>query len=91
MTGRFAQAFEHNQFWEGPFSVQPDPWEIPTVGTKLHIERPPLATEIGERVGTVSEITFEGRRPLCVVMTEEVWLMVDRIISEEIVSTQYDF
>lgn len=38
-------------------------------------------------IGTVSEITFIGRKPLCKITANENWLLVDEILEEKVISS----
>ena len=87
ISGVWASAFEFNEFREGAFADQSDPWHVADVSTRLDLDRPAHKNAAGENIGTVSQISFIGRRPLCVVTPEESWLIVDRVLSEEVIAT----
>lgn len=90
ITGLFVEDFEYNVFLEGPYAHQTDPWEIPLFETKLlwGRERERHEGPDGKKLATVSRVTFEGRRPLCKALPDEQWIIVDRLIEEEIVRSR---
>ena len=88
ITGIYANGFEHNVFWEGPYADMQDLWSIPEVVTSLDIDRPLRTDGEGNRLNTLSEIKFIGRRPLCVPISEERWLAVDEILEEKVIESR---
>ena len=87
IVGLFAQDFEHNVFWEGPNADLEEVWSHPYPATRLQLDRPLKADAEGMQLATITRLRFVGRRPLCIVTTGESWLMVDEILSEEVIET----
>lgn len=83
IAGTFVEDFEFNEFFEGR-RVSPDrAWQFPERSTRLDIERPLHLDAAGNPMAIVTYLVFEGRRPLCDLIPEERWLIVDRIVSEQ--------
>ena len=88
ITGLFAHDFEYNVFLEGPYADQRDPWETPLFASKLAWDHDLHKGADGKQLATVSRVTFEGRRPLCLALPDEQWIIVDRLIEEEVVQSR---
>ena len=89
ITGIHIRDFEQNVFLEGATAVPAQPWStFPVPHVKLDLERPARTDAEGRKLATVSRLRFTGRRPLCVATPEESWLMVDKVLSEEIIESK---
>ena len=88
ITGLYAHDFEYNVFLEGPYADQQDPWEVPLFTSKLLWDHDLHKGADGKHLATVSRVTFEGRRPLCLALPDEQWIIVDRLIEEEVVQSR---
>ena len=88
ISGLYAEDFEYNVFLEGPFADQKDPWETPLFATKLDWDHDRHKGPDGKKLATVSRVTFVGRRPLCSLLPDEQWIIVDQLIDEEIVQSR---
>ena len=87
-TGLYVIDFEYDAFFEGPYADTRDPWVMPSTRTRLHIDLPPQTSEDGEKQATIYSLTAKVRRPLCEPLSTERWLVVDEIISSEVVATK---
>ncbi len=85
IKGTFAYDFEFNEFYEGRKISADHAWQFPERSTKLLIGKPLHLDANGNPKEIVTYLVFEGRRPLCDLIPEERWLIVDRIISEELI------
>lgn len=83
IAGTFAEDFEFNEFIEGSKISANEAWQIRERSTKLDIEQPLHLDTDGNPKAIVTYLVFDGRRPLCDLIPEERWLIVDRIVSEE--------
>lgn len=90
ISGTSAQSFEFNQFYEDQnqpigakraFAIQDNPVTLETATDQLYDTLHPRKN--GAWLSQVSQIVFEGRRPLCDFGWAH-WIVVDRVVSQNV-------